>query len=435
MPSLRPACLLLLLAFSLPPVGCANIYDRPDVDGDPGNPLDPSDPGEPSSDDPGERTMCMGDSGSAKACEVTGDCSAPLVCVNSKCVGLQNPDVMCNAAEGGACKNAGEVCAGGVCMANPGACQTSDQCPLGYACSGGQCQSDRAAATCAEKGAGPDLAGTWKFDSKLHIRDAMPGVVAGVLDASGKVRDLLNGDIDLGLPGIVESIIGSVAGSIVRQYIPVWAQNLVYVLGDMGDVINDMRVESTVVFEKQACDGLYRGTERWNFITFTFRGSPMRVPPSNIPGVTEVKPDTFSARFSCGELFIDRHRIQGTLSQLIRWLLDTTTKAVTGYSTVEQAMSNMINCGQVGIAVDNYVYSACSFCPDVSSIVNVACLGFKNAAISKLTESINQSASELSQIKRKGIGKVDGATKLSGGKWYGSLVGGSFPGEFTATKN
>ena len=431
---IRLTTLLALVALSIAPLGCAAIGDRPDLGGE-GDPNDPSDPNNPNNpEDKPDPSLCLGDGGAGGACEVTGDCAAPLVCLNGQCVGPQDPDVTCDPIEGVSCANAGEECVGGVCVINPGACQTVDECPLGFVCSGGQCVPERDGMACADPGPGPDLAGTWKFDSKLHLREALPGAVDKILDIAEDLRDLLDGKIDLGLPGIVESIIGGAVASIVRQYVPNWAQDLVYVLGDMSDIINDMRVESTVVLEGQPCNERYRGSERWDWITFVYRGTQLRVPPSMLPGVDEVVPDEFSAWYSCGELFIDKHRIEGSMSQLVRWLLDTVTQAVTGYPTVEQAVINLVDCYQIAVAIDNYVYQACSFCPVVTGIVNGACTGLLSAGVSKMTQAIDETIVELSLIKRKGIGNVDSGTRISNGTWYGSLAGGDFPGEFTATK-
>lgn len=419
----------LVLSFAL---GCANIHDRPDVGGDGTNPDSPDSPGGSTPPDP---ALCTADSGgSGQACEATGDCTAPLVCLNGKCVGPKNPDVTCDPVEGTTCKNANETCVGGVCVINPGACTLDDECPLGYLCTNGQCVPERDGNACAKPGPGPSLAGNWKFDSKLHLREALPGPIAGILGAAEKVRDLLEGRIDLGLPGIVEAVVGSVVAGIVVQYIPPWAQDLAYVLGDMSDVINDMRVESTVVLEGQPCDGVYRAKEKWDMITFNFRGTQLRVPPDKLPGVKEIVPDEFSARYSCGELFIDRHRIKGSLKDLIRYLLDTVTEATTGYYSIEDAIYDMVDCYGVAVTIDNYVYNNCSFCPAVTNIVNSACTSFLNQGVQQVSQAIDQATVELGLIKRKGIVKVDSETKLSGGKWYGSLAGGDFPGEFTATK-
>ena len=100
----------------------------------------------------------------------------------------------------------------------------------------------------------------------------------------------------------------------------------------------------------------------------------------------------------------------------------------------EDAIYDMVDCYGVAVTVDNYVYNNCSFCPSVTSIVNSACNGFLNQGVQQVTQAIDQATVELGLIKRKGIVKVDSETKLSGGKWYGSLAGGDFPGEFTATK-
>ena len=40
----------------------------------------------------------------------------------------------------------------------------------------------------------------------------------------------------------------------------------------------------------------------------------------------------------------------------------------------------------------------------------------------------------MSVLKKKGIGTVNSGNAIANGRWYGSLVGGDFPGEFTATR-
>jgi hypothetical protein len=247
--------------------------------------------------------------------------------------------------------------------------------------------------------------------------------------------NLITGDIDWGLPSVVEFVIGGFIASVIDNYVPPWAQDLVTVLGDMSDILDDMKVESTVTFSGQECGGVYRGSERWDWITFTFRGTQLRVPPSGLPGVSEIKPDEFAAWYSCGELYIDRHKIENSLSQLVRFLLDSITNAVTGYPDIETALYNMVDCYSFAIAVDNYVYSVCSYCPVVTGIIDAACTGLKTVGIAKITEKIDEAAVKMSVIKRKGIGTVEASgTTLSNGQWYGALVGNDFPGEFTATK-
>ena len=104
------------------------------------------------------------------------------------------------------------------------------------------------------------------------------------------------------------------------------------------------------------------------------------------------------------------------------------------FEWIEDAIYDMVDCYGVAVTIDNYVYNNCSFCPAVTGIVNSACTNFLNQGVQQVSQAIDQATVELGLIKRKGIVKVDSETKLSGGKWYGSLAGGDFPGEFTATK-
>jgi hypothetical protein len=417
----------LALCLAILGASCAQIGDPQTFD--PDDPNNPDGPGEPI--DP---ALCEADGDSGSTCEVTGDCQQPFVCLNGACVGPQNPDVTCDVVDNVACPNADEVCVGGVCVINPGACVDNDACPLGYVCESGQCAPEREGQACSDVGPGPDLSGTWELDSTLHLRDGLPDVVDGILDVAEDARDLINGDVDFGLPGLVEDVIGGVIASIIDNYVPQYAQNLVVALGDMSDILDDMRVESTVTLRGEPCEGRYRGTEVWNRIRFTFRGQELVLAPDQLPGVDEIIPDDFAAWYSCGELFIDRHRIDQKLGGLVRFLVDNITNAITGAPNVETALQYLVDCPSFAFAVDNYVGQVCSFCPGVQSAVNFACNTAVNAGIAKISEEIDNAAVKLSLIKKKGIATVASGSQLSSGQWYGTLVGGDFPGEFTAQK-
>lgn len=419
----------VLLAACLAALGasCAQIGDP--QSSDPNNPNDPNDP-----DNPIDPSLCEADGDSGSTCEVTGDCQQPFVCLNGACVGPQNPDVSCDVVDNVACPNADEVCVGNVCVINPGTCMDNDACPLGYVCESNQCVPERDGEACADVGPGPDLSGTWKVSSTLHLRDGLPGVVDGILDVAEEARDLINGDVDFGLPGIVEDVIGGVIASIIDNYVPQYAQNLVVALGDMSDILDDMEVDSTVSLDGEPCDGRYRGTEVWNRIRFTFRGQELLLAPNQLPGVDEIIPDDFAAWYSCGELYFDRHRIQEKLGGLVRFLVDNIANAITGAPNVETALQGLVNCPGFASAVDNYVGQVCSFCPGVQTVVNVACVGAVNTGISKISQEIDDAAVKLSLLKKKGIANVASENQLTGGQWYGTLIGGDFPGEFTAQR-
>jgi hypothetical protein len=433
---LAPLALLAALAVAIPTTGCTGTILDDSGQGGVGGGSDPSNPGG-GGDDPAGAAACIGEGGndSGEACDVTADCGAPLVCLDGACVGPKDPSATCDPAEGVRCANADEVCVAGLCVINPGTCTSVDECPLGYLCQGGSCVPERDGEACPSPGPGPELAGTWHLVSTLHLREALPGAVDSVLGVAETARNIITGNIDLGLPSVVEFFVGGVVSSIVRQFVPPWAQNLAVALGDLSDMLDDMKIESTVILDGQPCSGHYRGSERWDMLTFSFRGQEMRVPPSQLPGISEVVPEAFDASYSCGELFIDRHRVKQQMSGLVRFLLDTAAQAASGYDNVETALSHLVDCPAVASTLDDYVGSVCTFCPVITGPATAACSALVQQGVSRLGQAIDDASVKLSVITLKGIIDVaaDGSS-LSGGEWYGSLVGGDFPGEFSAQR-
>jgi hypothetical protein len=393
--------------------------------GDPGGDKTPEEQEE-------ERALCVGDGEAGGACEVTADCAAPQICHSSGvCVGPKDPAYTCDPIEGVDCLEAGESCVNGLCIAAPGACETLDDCPNGFVCDGGQCTPERDGSACSDPGPGPALAGTYKVESVLRLRDGLPDVVDKILDASETARDIVNGDIDLDLPSAVEFLIGGIVAGVIRQYVPPYGIDIVNALGTMSDVLNTMGVEGTLKLEGQACDGNYRGSHQWDFVKVTLQGRDLRIKPEQLPGVTEFLPEDFSARYHCGDLLIDRHRIQGALGQLIRWVLDTGTEAITGHPNVESALGDIVDCPAVG----NTLASACSICGALSGVATGACQGFVQVGVAKVGQAIDEAAVKLSLLKLKAVVPVNADGSLGAGTWYGSLVGGDFKGTLAATKN
>lgn len=385
-------------------------------------------------DDP----LCLADGNSGSECEVAADCDAPLVCLDGICVGPLNPEYTCSTIEGKGCEGVDEVCVANVCVKNPGACTVHDDCPLGYLCdNAGQCQPERDGTVCANPGPGPDLTGTYSMNSVLHLREGLPSIVDKLLDVSEDLRDIVNGKIDLDLPSAVEFVIGGIVAGVIRSYVPGWAINLVTALGDMSNMLDTMYIEGTLKIAGQACSGSYRVKEEWSWIRFDYRGQEMRFRPDNLPGVpggSSLEPDEYSALYSCGVLYLDRHRVQDTMSGLIRFLVDTVVEASTGYPNLETALANFVDCWGIGYYLDSQVASACSFCPSVAGVAAGACQGFVSAAANKAGQELDKAAVEMALIKIKGTLTVTKDAVLSDGRWYGSLAGGDFPGEFTLQK-
>lgn len=400
------------------------------ADGGVSNPDQPNDDPNDPSDDP---AVCQGDGTTGGACEVTNDCQAPLVCVGGECVGPSNPNVTCDPIEGKLCEGDGEQCVAGVCVVPPSTCQTTDQCPVGYVCSDGQCLPENDG-TCADPGPGPELTGTWATKSNLHLREGLPGFAAGLLDVTELLRDFIQGDADLGLPPFIQTVLNAFIADVINQYVPNWAQDLVLALAGVSDVLDTMQVDSTIMLQGQSCDATYRGSSTWNLLTFEYDGQVITAAPDTIPEIGAIEPEDFGARYSCGDLYIDRHRIHNTLSGLVRWLVNTVVEIATGYPTPEQAIDAAIDCPAIAQALNNTYQNLTGGGTNITSTVEAACTGLENQMLTQLQQLIDDAAVKLSVVSLQGVGHVASETRMDPGTWYGSVLGGDFPGDFTAVR-
>ncbi len=399
-----------------------------------GDPVDGSDPSGNPVDPAADPALCVGGGASGTACEVTANCDAPAVCVSGVCVAPEDPEVMCDSIENIECADPAAVCVASVCVLPPGSCETTDQCPVGFLCAEGQCQPSRDGTVCADPGPGPELAGTWAMTSNLHLRAGVPGLADGFLDISELFRDFLQGDIDLGLPGPVELLIGVLVRGIIEQNVPQYAQQLVVALAGISDVLDTMTVDSTVTLAGTACDAGYRGSSVWNQISFEYNGQPIVAVPEQIPEIGRIEPEEFGARYSCGQLYIDRHRVKNVLSGLVRWVVNTIIEASTGYATVEAAIDAAIDCPAIARGVANAWQRTCNCQTDLAPVAQAACSAFEVDLLDRVTMLLDGASVRLSVLSMQGVAEVASPTQLQPGTWYGSVIGFDFPGELSATR-
>lgn len=412
--TLRSALLLTALSVAVAAGGCASSADGADPDPGPGSTDDPGDPGTPG--DPGDPTqdpgLCVGDGGDGEVCEVTADCDAPLVCLSNICVGPQDPDVFCDEVEGIFCAGTDEVCVANACVIDPNI--TGDP-------------------TCSDPGPGPELAGVWDMDSTLHLREGLPGLVAGLLDVSELLADFIDGNVSLGLPAPVEILIGALVQGVIDQYVPVWAQDLIQLLAGFSDVLDDLRVDQTVTLVGQVCEANYRGSSTWDRITFEYRGTVISERPEDIAEIGPVAPEDFGARYSCGQLFIDRHRVHNALRGLIRWMVDTLVEVATGYPTLEGAIDAAVDCPSIARGI-NDAWQGAGGGTDITGVVEAACANFETDLLAQLTTILDEAAIELSVVSFEGVADIPDGSRMINGRWFGELVSNDFPGQFTAAK-
>ena len=375
--------------------------------------------------------------GGAVPCQVTAQCAQPYVCIGGVCQPPSSGQVTCDVDR----PCAAGTCTAGVCERVPGNCTQNQDCPTGMQCQSGACVPSGAPPTnCASLPAPPNLAGTWHETSTLHFRQALSSPLALLLDAGQVGRDLVTGNLgDLGVPGFIASILGPIVSSVIDQYVPAWAQQFLIALGDLHDILDNMRVKSDVTLT-ETCQNVYHGSEVWTRLEFTYRGMMVSKRPEDIPEIGQVRPEDFSARVLCGELYVDRHRIRNAVGGLLRWVLDTVVNIVTCadngpcYNSPEDAVNGIVDCDAIAQAIDDALSSAIPFAPSVYGAVDNACNGLKNQITSRIQMAIDQAVATFSVVSLAGQAHVAGASTLDQGVWAGSLVGSDFPGEWTANK-
>lgn len=402
-------------------------------------------------------------------CKSNSDCTPPNLCdaKTGKC--LPPTGNQCDPVEGIDCPD-GEVCVGRVCVKLPtGGCKDNSQCPSGFHCLNGKCVPNGTPPTggctktsqcpsgqvcvngkCVPKTGCPTtkpdrLKGNWKYDSTLHLRDALSPFMSGFFSASGILGKIVAGSWSIsGLPSFIDSLVKKYLKKLIGQYIPPWAQQLITTLAAINDIFKDMGVKSTV---NAASSGnhKYLHTETWDLITLTVNGKKVSSPPSAIKQVGKVKLKPYLATETCGVLTIYKHKISNQIGGIVLWGVNTALNLITCnvkgskcYNDINKALNATINCPKLGQQVDKLVRSIWSSAPPVAGIITSACMSQKQSLISKLTQSLNDLTVKLSLLELSGTATIASDTKLSSGIWYGvigsGVAKGNFKGDFTATK-
>ena len=405
-------------------------------------------------------------------CKSNADCAPPTICntATGKC--LKSTGKACDPIEGTGCPP-GQICIGRECAELPKTCKDNSACPSGFVCVAGKCVPAGKPPTggcvtnsgcpsgqvcvngvCKPKSGckivhQPDrLKGTWKYDSMLHLRDALAPVLKGILSTAGTLNTIISGNFSIkGVPKLINSIVSKYLKKLVGKYVPPWGQQLVSALSAINDICDDMRILSTVHTTSTGSDS-YVNSEQWNLVEFKFQGKKISSPPSAIPQIGQVKVSNYTSYESCGTLYISKHQIKNKVGGIIKWAIETalsvvtcSVKGVPCYNSVTQALTQAINCQQLAMQLDMAVQSLWSGAPSVASIVAQACNSQKTNLINKLNKELNDLTVKLSLLELSGVVTIPnpGADhKLSGGKWNGVLgsgvAKGNFKGDFSATK-
>lgn len=400
-------------------------------------------------------------------CASNDDCVAPYVChvPSGTCLAPNTNGDPCSPVAANPCPQ-GQACIAGYCTDIPTdqPCTNNDDCPTGWLCVNGTCQPDipPGQTGCVETGdcqsgfvcvggtcipetncTNPQpptrLGGTWSFDSTLHLRQALSGFVSTILGAFEFLRDVIEGNLDIpGVPGFVEDFIEGIIQSVIQAYVPPWAQQLIIALGNISDIIDDMRVYSTVSLVSLG-NYEYIGNQTWDIVEFEYRGTTISEDPANIPEIGYVPMQSFSSREVCGIFFIDRFEVNNVVGGLIRWAVEATLTAITCsvpgwgcYYSIEDAMEDLIDCDSIAYELDDLAYN--TFGIEVYDAVYNLCENGKQQAIDALINWLDNIEVSLNLMSMRGQADIATSSFMNNGRWYGTLVGGSYDGEFSATK-
>jgi hypothetical protein len=426
---------LLALSFALSITGCnAEIvtYGPPPGSNDPNN-NDPNN-NNPNNNDPNNPNNNNPNNGCPTGQHLDG-----MTCVAD--------EVTC--AEEFPCPN-GQTCSGGRCITVPGPCASNDDCPSGDACVNGQCAPvcPMANPQCkTDKDCGPnnvcvacmcvsinncqmptaDLSGgAWAAHQDLHLDEALGAFGQGLVGILKKLRD--------GILGCPQGSSGDCfLFEIVASFLPQWAQDLIVAVGNFGDLIDnhDFLVDSTMTFTKSNKPSSYNGTDHWNMLTFSYQNHVVMEKPENVPQIGKPIDIPFTASGVCGILYVDKHKVEGVLSGILKWMVDTVVQIATCdnqnanvcYMTLSDAIVGSIDCSQV---------------QDIAA--QAACFAFVNGLAQKIDDLLNQFLLNYSLMTLKGTAVVNPNGKaLTNGHWDGTLGDGigifqNFTGEWSASR-
>ena len=342
----------------------------------------------------------------------------------------------------------GQQCVGGTCVARPGPCATNDDCPAGFACVNGtcapacpnnpQCVIDAdckmgqlcVACNCVSINQcakpTPDLSGkAWAADQHLHLDEALGAFGKSFAGIMKSLRD-----------GVLHCPAGSGANcflfQIIASFLPTWAQNLIVGIGNFADLLDnhDFHVTSTMTFKHNGKPSGYDGTDHWTLLSFSYMNQKIQAKPENVPQIGQPVILNFQASAVCGVLYVDKHKVEGVLSGILKWIIDTIVQLQTCpnngpcYMSLADAVDAAIDCSQV----------------QGNLAALAACQGFKLGLHNKIDQALNAWLLDYALMTLKGTALVNASGhSLDKGLWDGTLGNGNtifknFTGEWSAAR-
>lgn len=375
---------------------------------------------------------CLQPSANGDWCEFDHECEDTELCIAARCTPDCRLGGTCACENNDGCDN-GFICTSGACIpdAGDGACVRDDECADGQRCVDGACEGP---GECDIDD--PDLEGTWDVRSELRLREALPGWLDGFLDATAQPFRFLAGqsdDLGLDVP-----ILGDMLEDEIRDWaddnLPEWSRELMGAIADLNDILSTMQVRTQWDLDGVAIDE-YAGTETWTSIAFEYRGEDVEGRPEDILG-WDVSSSPFDAHASCGVLYIDRYDVDAAIGAIIAWLVDTIVYIVSDgqYENLAAMLFDFEGqfCpGAAGAADD---LAARLGADSVYDLVLGLCEVTYEEYTDQALDAINDAMLEMTVMHLQGRAAITDANTLSNGHWAGTLGGGDFTGDFTASR-
>ena len=333
-------------------------------------------------------------------------------------------------------------CVGGVCITTPGTCATNNDCPVGYVCSGGTCiaQCLAAGGMCSKDADCPAMGGVGQVCVQCQCK-AISTCATPTADISGAPAFTVSEDLDLSqalgsfggaVAGVLKTLRDAITGNcssatcfliapFISSILPQWAQDLIVGVGDFADLIDnkDFHVDGTMLFTKNGSPSGYTVTENWTMLSFSYMGMQVMSPPQNIPQIGKPIVLTYPASAVCGVLYMSKHDIDGVLSGLLKWMVDTVVYISSNgmYMDLGDAIANSVDCSQIG-----------------NITAQIACQGLVGGLSGAIDNAISSWLLKYSLMTLQGTANVTDANHLDNGQWMGTLgsLGGLF-NNFTGT--
>ncbi|MGI5865342.1 MAG: DUF7107 domain-containing protein [Myxococcales bacterium] len=406
-------------------------------------------------------------------CFLDEDCGEGMLCIDDRCI----PDstVGDNCTDSYQCPP-GQYCASsGNCV--PG-CDSDELCDSGlcnlqtHTCINPECWED---VDCNPEGnegmvcdenyqcvQGPpvilDVSGDWENVVQIfHVGNMLPPSIANVFNKvdqafqianaliSGDVGDLLD---DWGIPGFIADAIGSAVAGAIDDYLPDWVSEVVHIGSDVIEIIKNFEVRSTMNIRQPAQGSTDRqavsGVDTWQRAIFYWYTNDCPPPPQGqapdpcsyieidlASAAFRPHATPFTGRVNEITLSIDTHNISFQYGVAARMVLELLLEYFTGYSTIEEALAEMIDCVAINDWIKDFAHGIVGdlFYDEIESINLVSqCNSFIRQGAAAAINAIEGLSFEapISMSGRATITREPGnyspqADHLTNGIWNGSF--------------